>query len=659
MADLRLDELQGVIDYGYLEPGDPDASDLIARIESDDPAYQMPPPDSNRRLNYGQIDTLRQWVLEGAPFESHWSFTPPADEEPPNIDSASSSNIDRFLDAARSEAGLERSPPAAPELWLRRASLDITGLPPTIAEIDSFLGEVVEQGDAAYAAAAKRLLASRHYGERMAIDWLDVARYADTHGFNNDSARSMWRYRDWVIDSFNRNQPYDEFITEQLAGDLLSNPTVDQLIATAFNRNHVINSEGGIIDEEYRVEYVADRVRTVSMAWLGLTFECARCHDHKYDPITTKDYYRLFAFFDNVPELGEDGRVANAPPMIQAPTARERAQIASIDKRIEQLRDQVERALPVEPIDQASVAELGARAVVSAESVPTDVAFELNPVQSVGDADPSLRDNSFPREEPHAFASDKLALAPRSAHTFTLWFRQTEDCPPDTPLISSMTYLSNPADQFHGRGVEVRLVDGEIEYRLSERLPAYSITVRSVGANIVPGEWRHVAVTYAGASDDSGQRRALASGVRICVDGQILPTITVHDCLSFLSKNLIAEPYLIGASGELSGDLFSGEVSSAKAYDRALPPDELREGYLALALPQALSAAESDAVSARGQRLLREVASELQGGQTAGLLAELRAAERERADLMASLPTVMVMQELATPRQTHLLLRGQ
>ena len=159
------------------------------------------------------------------------------------------------------------------------------------------------------------------------MDWLDVARYADTHGFNNDSARSMWRWRDWVIDAFNANMPYDRFLTEQLAGDLLPNPTLDQRIATGFGRNHVINSEGGIIDEEYRVEYVADRVRTLGMAWLGLTLECAHCHDHKFDPITQRDHYRFFAFFNNVPESGEDGRVANAVPMMPAPTAEQQRQM--------------------------------------------------------------------------------------------------------------------------------------------------------------------------------------------------------------------------------------------------------------------------------------------------------------------------------------------
>jgi hypothetical protein len=216
------------------------------------------------------------------------------------------------------EEDLTLSPPAGPKTWLRRVSLDLTGIPPTLDEYNSFESMVRDSGELAYELEVDRLLGSPRYGERMAVDWMDAARYADTHGFNNDSGRTMWRWRDWVIDAFNQNLPYDQFITEQLAGDLLPNPTLDQLIATGFNRNHVISSEGGIIEEEYRVAYVADRVRTVGMVWMGLTTECARCHDHKFDDFSQKDYYRLFAFFNSMVELGEDGRVANAYPMIPA-----------------------------------------------------------------------------------------------------------------------------------------------------------------------------------------------------------------------------------------------------------------------------------------------------------------------------------------------------
>ena len=328
-AKLRLDvraeatlERDGVT---AVVPGHPEKSEMIRRLLTRDADDLMPPPNSHRSVTPAQVELLRRWIAQGAPYEQHWSFVPPATAPLPVVKDAAwpRQPFDRFVLAKLEAENLRPSPPASPAAWLRRASFDLNGLPPTPAEAAAFAADVAARGEAAYASAADRLLASPRFGERLAQEWLDVSRYADTHGFNNDSARSMWRWRDYVIAAFNANMPFDRFVTEQLAGDLLPKPTPDQRLATAFNRNHVINSEGGIIDEEYRVEYVADRVRTTSTALLGLTMECARCHDHKYDPIAQKDYYRLFAFFNNVLEYGEDGRVANAVPLMTTPTAQQ------------------------------------------------------------------------------------------------------------------------------------------------------------------------------------------------------------------------------------------------------------------------------------------------------------------------------------------------
>ena len=274
-------------------PGQPGESEIIRRIfDAGDP---MPPADAHKTLTPEQKELFRRWVAEGATYEKHWAFVPPVRAPLPKTNAAKwpRTALDHFVLARLEAEKIAPAPAAAPETWLRRASFDLIGLPPTPAELDAFTADVKKRGDAAFTAAADRLLASPHYGERQAIEWLDAARYADTHGFNNDSSRSMWRWRDWVIDAFNANLPYDRFITEQIAGDLLPAPTLEQRIATGFARNHVISSEGGIIDEEYRLEYVADRVRTLSTAWLGLTMECAKCHDHKFDPIPTRDYYAL------------------------------------------------------------------------------------------------------------------------------------------------------------------------------------------------------------------------------------------------------------------------------------------------------------------------------------------------------------------------------
>ncbi len=339
MAGLRLDTPDGATALrngkAALVPGKPEASAIYQRITAEQKALRMPPVHSNRTLTPAQIAILRQWIEEGGQYARHWAFVAPIRPEAPNTASPwAKQPFDGFVWRKLQSENLQPRPDVAPRSWLRRASLDLTGLPPSISELDAFEKDVAKRGEAAYEAAADRLMGTPAYGERMAMEWLDVARYADTHGFNNDAARSMWRWRDWVIDAFNSNMRYDRFLTEQLAGDLLPKPTLEQRIATGYGRNHVINSEGGIIDEEYRVEYVADRVRTLGMSWLGITLECARCHDHKYDPVTQKDYYRFYAFFNNVPEIGEDGRIGNAVPLLPAPTRDQQKKLAELEARM-------------------------------------------------------------------------------------------------------------------------------------------------------------------------------------------------------------------------------------------------------------------------------------------------------------------------------------
>jgi hypothetical protein len=339
-ADLRLDVREEAIKdlggYRAIVPGKPDASEMVARLVAHDPDKKMPPPASNRLVTKEQVETIRRWIKEGASYQIHWAYLPPQKLKLPEVQNPSwpRQPFDRLILSGLEKQGIVPSAESSPEVWLRRVSFDLIGLPPTPEEIRAFISDVDQRQEAAYEHAVDRLLQSPHFGERMAMEWMDIARYADSHGFNNDGLRSMWRWRDWVIDAFNDNMPYDQFVLEQLAGDLLPSPTLEQQIATGFSRNHVINSEGGIIDEEYRVEYVADRVRTMSTAWLGLTTECARCHDHKFDPISQRDYYRLFAFFNNVAEHGEDGRTANAVPMIPAPTREQQRVLADQRDRL-------------------------------------------------------------------------------------------------------------------------------------------------------------------------------------------------------------------------------------------------------------------------------------------------------------------------------------
>jgi len=315
-----------------ITPGNPDESEMLVRIflESDDSDY-MPPPESGKSLTPAQRDTLKRWIEEGAEYEGHWAFEKPERPVLPAGEEAQHP-VDAFLSDRLEKEGLAMQPEVDRETLLRRVSLDLTGLPPTLAELDAFLADT---SPAAYEKAVDRLLASPHYGERMAMDWLDFARYADSNGFQSDGSRQMWPWRDWLIGAYNRNLSFDRFTIEQLAGDLLPNPTRDQIVATGFNRNHRLNGEGGRIEAEWFVETVIDRVETTGMTWMALTLNCARCHDHKYDPISQKEFYGLFAYFNSIEESGVLGREgSNTPPLIQLPDEAQSAELARLDTAI-------------------------------------------------------------------------------------------------------------------------------------------------------------------------------------------------------------------------------------------------------------------------------------------------------------------------------------
>jgi hypothetical protein len=313
-ADLRLDtKADALAKDGPIVPGKSADSRLIERIVSTDPDELMPPPKSNKKLKPEQIATLKKWIDQGAVWGLHWSFTAPKRPEVPklrNAQSAIRNPIDAFIFARLEKEGLKPSPQADKERLIRRVTLDLTGLPPTPEEVDAFLKDTDAN---AYEKVVDRLLTSKRFGERMAWDWLDAARYADSNGYQGDGERTMWPWRDWVVKAYNDNLPFNEFTVWQLAGDLLPKPAREQILATGFNRNHMINGEGGRIAEENRIEYVFDQTETTATVWLGLTMTCSRCHDHKFDPITQKDYYSLFAYFNQTPVNGGGGSGQTAP----------------------------------------------------------------------------------------------------------------------------------------------------------------------------------------------------------------------------------------------------------------------------------------------------------------------------------------------------------
>ena len=360
---LRLDSATDAHHGGdsatAIVPGDADASEVWRRVISDDPDLVMPPPQSGKTLTREQIALLRKWLQQGAEYQNHWAFMP---VQRPQVPAAVSPQetlhpIDAFIRDRLAKEGLQPAPEANRETLIRRVTLDLTGLPPTPAEVDAFL---LDDSPGAYEKVVDRLLASPHHGEHMARQWLDFARYADSNGFQVDSSREMWPWRDWVIDAFNRNLPFDQFTIEQLAGDLLPYATPDQIVATGFNRNTRLNGEGGRIVDEWFVETVIDRVETVGLTWMAITFNCCRCHDHKYDPITQKEFYQMFAFFNSIEESGvldseggSPGR-GNSAPVMRTPSAEQIQRLAELTAKIETARKTVDEALATSPSRQAA-----------------------------------------------------------------------------------------------------------------------------------------------------------------------------------------------------------------------------------------------------------------------------------------------------------------
>jgi len=671
---FRLDTREGAFGTTQsgatpVKPGDPDGSAILQRIESETEALRMPPAYMGHDpLPPQEVEVIRRWIESGAEYVTHWAFSLPRKTALPRVADPSwlRRPLDSFVLARLEEEGLKASPEASPQTWLRRASLDLTGLPPTLEERRAFRRAVELRGEAAYEAAVDRLLASPRYGERMAMDWLDVARYADTHGFNNDSSRSMWRWRDWVIESFNRNMPYDRFILEQLAGDLLEEPSLGQLIATGFGRNHVINSEGGIIGEEYRVEYVADRVRTLGMAWLGLSLECARCHDHKFDPISQRDYYRFFAFFNNVPEHGEDGRVANAAPLISAPTREQQRRMDELSEEVERL--QKEAGLQASQWRWKASDSAAAKALAEAAQAESprgsEFSFSCEPEPGAGQGQPaetfgtgvagkacvSRKDAPLPE-----LAEQDIELCGDGAFTLSLWVNP-EKGGQDAPLFSAIDYSPEPASSEHGRGVELRLAGDEVEFRFSRRFPAYSITVRSDGADIHPGQWRHVTVVYEGSYDKSGMR-ARAAWVRMFVDGRETATRLVHDDLQFPTPDF--EPtFRLGWDNSRAKARFEGRLDEITVWQWALKPAGITNLFHARAIPFAASRMRAGEASATETGWLREALLAASGEDFRLKLDELASRRRELFEVQRNAPTTMVMREMPEPRPAYVLKRG-
>ena len=569
-ADLRLDLEDHAKEFA-ISPGDVSDSDLITRILSTDPEEHMPPPDSGKkRLTSEETALFVQWIEEGAKWDTHWAWTPPTRPEP--IDNVNAQNpIDSFVRARVLDAGLTPAPEAPRETLIRRASFDLTGIPPTLEEIDAFVND---KSDKAFEKVLDRLLASPHYGERMAIDWLDGARYADSNGFQNDFGRDMHPWRDWVIKAFNDNMPFDQFTVEQIAGDLLPNATDEQRIATGFNRNHRSNTEGGSIEEEWRIENIVDRVETTGTMFLGLTIGCARCHDHKYDPITQKDFYRFFAFFNSTADRGfyEETR-GNTGPQVTLSTGETSARLTRYDERIAVAEEDLKK-------EKKSVGSEHARwrseLIGGKYKIPKgDPAFHL-PLQ--GDVKPLNAES----EQAILWRTGLTGNAPIFAGTDDSFINAGQSFSFDraTPFTIAVwvrsegaaTIFSSTDDTEAKRGVDFQILgDGKIQANFVSTAGSNAMRVESK-ANLTLNEWAHVGITY----DGSGSK----DGALLYLNGVLVDTISNVDNLT--ETITTTSPLLIG-KGSPSGPL-KGQLTDFRAFDKALDSgtmSDLMKGTLA------------------------------------------------------------------------------
>jgi len=548
-SDFRIDTAEHAYaaldssgDFFGVFPGDLEKSEVHYRINSDDEDEIMPPPGGTIPLTDKEKALIDAWIKQGAPFEKHWSFAPLPKQTPLPKPSESNAGwprnpIDQFILSGIVQKGLAPAAASAKHHWIRRVTFDLTGLPPTPQQVKAFLAD---ESPTAYEAVVDRLLKSTACAERMTTEWLDVARYSDSYGYQRDDIRDVWPYRDWVINAFKDNMPYDEFITLQLAGDLLPDASQEQILPTAFNRLHAQKKEGGIVLEEYRVEYVADRTHTFSAAFLGLTMECARCHDHKYDPLPTRDYYALSSFFDNIDEAGQISFFTKAVPTPAMPLSNKKQDeaLAKAIDNIQSARDKLQQISEQDAAQKAFDAWIGQERdqrpsltwpghVVSLPMDERDGNYITNTVNPDNPARTNQANTLVPGHQGNAlkFTGDDYltvkeeGIFPRE-HPFSvsLWIN------PSQKLARQNLFTRGAgADDSASLGYECLLIDGKPTASLIHFWPGDALRIQAID-EVPLNAWTHLAVTYDGSSK--------ASGLKIYINGKPTKTSVIADNLT-------------------------------------------------------------------------------------------------------------------------------
>jgi hypothetical protein len=666
-ADLRLDQRDAAVDFGAIVPGQPDDSELLARIFSDDPETVMPPPEIKKKLSAKQKGILKQWIAEGAEYQPHWSFIAPQAVEPPAVKNEAwvKTPIDRFILQKLEAARLAPAAEADPRTLIRRVTLDVTGLPPEPSDVDAFVADFAQRGDAALSDAVDRLMQSPAWGEHRARYWLDNARYGDTHGLHFDNYREMYPYRDWVIRSFNANQPFDQFTIEQLAGDLLPNPTDDQRIATGFQRCNITTNEGGTIDEENMAIYASDRVQTFGWVYLGLTTNCCQCHDHKFDPITMKDYYSLAAFFRNTTQPPKDGNVKDGRgPVIVVPSAEDGPRWKALPEQIvaaTSARD--ERKKAARPAFDAWLASAAPDALDG--DIPVSglvVHVPLNEGQGTEVAGACTPPSTFKSTGEVTWIPDgKFGPAPvmKPGATFDLgglgdfeknqpfsygaWIRSDRD-------DVSGGIIARMDEQANYRGWDLWQQGSSLAVHIIDKWADNALKVATKDPALKKGQWQHVMVTYDGS--------AKIGGIKIYVDGKELPLKTEANTLKPDASIKTATPLRIGQRSQ--GQVFDGgAVQDVRVYSRLLTAAEVKSIADLASLRDAL-AAKPEERKPEQTAALYDYFLLTRDAEFPALSTTVSDLESEREAIRSRSPVTHVQEERAnSPAMANILMRGE